>query len=242
MSNLFTKEELLQFNEMMLGRGMPVEHDGIGYNKADFGACATYYNGLSDAQLADLAKRLVKYSETQLNVDKQMMKYTAKDLAEKANGADRSDGVSIEVREDGVLFAFRYNETFIEIIKKQPKRRFDGDSKCWIVPLENAVACLNELWTVGADVNNALVHIMHSEIYQDFLQKSWDERVEVLTKIDGEYALLKFDYNKDILEEIKSIDKKDRQWNADFKFWAVKKNYLEMLQEKLYEIAEFKLI
>lgn len=241
MTKNFTVEELLQFNEMMLGRGMPVEEDGIGYNKADFGTCATYYYGLSDAQLADLAKRLVKYSETQLNVDKQMMKDTAKDLAEKANGADRSNGISIEVREDGVLFAFRYNDKFIEIIKKQPKRRYDADSKCWIVPLDHAVACLNELWVAGADVDNALVYIMNTDIYQDFLEKGW-KKAEILTKLDGDYALLKFDYNKDIVEEIKQIDKRDRQWNADFKFWAITNNHLDTLKEKLAEIAEFKFV
>ena len=94
--NVFTVEELLTMNETMLGRGMPVQEDGVGYNKADYGACVNYYHGLSNAQVADLAKRLVKYSETQLHIDKEMMKETAEYYASLVkDGEDRSNGVSI---------------------------------------------------------------------------------------------------------------------------------------------------
>ncbi len=152
----FTKSELLNFNEMLLGRGAPVQEDGIGYNKADYGACATYYYGLSDAQFADLAKRLVKYSETQLKVCKKAMQETAKELGAKADAKDRSRGISIDVKETSTLISFRYNEQFIDAIKSQPKRQWDAENKKWVVPNENAIDVLKALGKVGADVKNAI--------------------------------------------------------------------------------------
>lgn len=241
MTNLFTKEELLQFNEMMLGRGMPVSEDGVGYNKADYGACATYFYGLSDAQYADLAKRLVKYCNTQLGVCKEDMKETAKQLAEIAGDGDRSEGISLNITESGTLISFRYNETFIETIKAQPKRQWDSENKNWVVPNDRVIPLLNELWTQGADVKNAMEYAMNHELMQNVVAPKI-EKIEVLTKFKDDFAFLKFNYNKDILETIKGIDRKDRQWNPDYKFWAVKANHLDMLKEKLAEIATFKIV
>lgn len=237
----FTKDDLLYFNEMMLGRGVPVEDDGIGYNKADYGACATYFYGLSNAQLADLAKRLVKYTETQLHVSKDAMKETAKKLAEQCNGEDRSDGISIDVREDGTLISFRYNEKFIETIKSLPisKRKWDGESKNWIVNNDVVIPLLNKLWTVGADVKNSLAYASNHEIIIN-LRRDIQKKIEILTKIKDNQALLKFDYNQNIVDAIKQIDRKERQWNADYKFWAIGENHLKPLQEKLSDIAVFK--
>lgn len=156
---IYTKNDLVQFNEMLLGRGEPNQQDGIGYNKADYGACAVYFDGLSDAQCADLAKRLVKYTKTQLNVDKEIMKNTAKYLEARAGLSDRSKGVSIDIRSDGTLVSFKYNETYIDVIKKQSKRQYDVELKKWIIPHDCIIQTLNELKNVGADVENALKHL-----------------------------------------------------------------------------------
>lgn len=239
---ILSVDELLQFNEMMLGRGMPVMEDGIGYNKADYGACSNYFYGLSDAQIADLAKRLVKYSQTQLGMDKQVMKDTAEHYASLIESDyDRTDGVSLQITENGTLISFKYNPDFIEVIKKQPKRQYDADNKQWIVPNNLVIPTLNELWTIGADVNNALVYAMHHPLMDEIVFPKV-EKIDILTKFDGDYALLKFNYNKDILAEIKKIDCKDRQWNPQHKFWAVKQNHLDKLKEVLSEIANFKIV
>lgn len=234
---MFTKEELLAFNEVLLGRGAPNEEDGVGYNKADFGACSTYFYGLSDAQYADLAKRLVKYCNTQLNVDKELMKETAKHYAELSNGEDRSDGISVNVREDGTLISFRYNETFIEVIKNQPKRRWDAENKNWIVPNNRVIPLLNELWTVGADVKNAMEYVMNHELIQ---KHQSSPKTEVKVKYDGDMALLKFEYNKDIVDAIKTIPVKDRKWNQDFKFWSIDVKHFDTFKQMISEFAQLK--
>jgi hypothetical protein len=235
-TQIISIEELVALNEMMLGRGMPVQEDGIGYNKADYGACANYFYGLSDAQVADLSKRLIKYTQTQLGIDKQIMKDTHeyyKAIVE--DGDDRVDGVSVNVTENGTLISFRYNEAFISKVKEQPKRQYDAENKQWVVPNHNAIATLEALRDIGADVDNAVEYVKNHEL----CTKKEEEKIDVLAKYDGDFVLLKFDYNKDIVNEVKKIDYKDRKWNPDFKFWAVKQNHLDNLVKSLSNVANF---
>lgn len=156
--NVFTEEELIQFNELLLGRGMPVQQDGIGYNKADYSVCAGYFYGLSYAQCADLAKRLIKYTETQLKVDKEKMKNTAKYYLNLAGRNDKNNGISIFIKENETIISFRYNEKFIKTIKRQPpsKRRWNKDDKIWTVSNDCLIKTLKDLEFVGADVENSL--------------------------------------------------------------------------------------
>lgn len=237
--DILTVEEMLVLNEMMLGRGMPVQEDGIGYNKADYGICSNYYYGLSDVQIADLAKRLVKYSKTQLGLDREIMKETAKHYESLVNSNfHRTDGVTVNVTEDGTHIAFKYNERFIAIIQAQPKRKFDPDHKQWIVPNSQAKSILMELKEAGADVDNAINYILNHPL----CKPEEKPKVEVRTKHEGSNVLIKFDYNKDIVDAIKEIDRKDRNYNPDYKFWSVNQKHFDLLKEKLSPIAYFKAV
>lgn len=236
---MFSVAELLTMNEAMLGRGMPVREDGIGYNKADYGACANYYNGISDAQIADLAKRLVKYSNTQLHIDKEQMKRTAEYYLSKVTGEyDRTNGVSVNVTESGTLISFKYNDIYIEAIKSQKNRQFDAESKQWVVPNSDAVKTLESLREVGADVENALAYVEAHPLVKDAQEK----RIDVLmTYGDGE-VFIKFDYNQDVLSAIKKLDKSARRWNARHKYWAISNNHFKPLMQSLKDVASFKLM
>ena len=236
---IFTKEELLQFNEKMLGRGVPDSDDGVGYNKADYSTCATYFNGLSNPQYADLAKRLVKYCNTQLCVERAKMENTAKELGSMYDVSDRSNGISIEVLENETSINFKYNKDFIDVIKSQRNRRYDSESKTWFVSNDTLIKVLKDLKDFGADVDNAIKYAESKGIGIATKQEKVEKVAKVDTKSDGEMVLLKFDYNKNIVDEIKKIDKKDRQWNPDFKFWAIKQSCFEMLKSSLSNIAEF---
>lgn len=210
--NYFTKEEILRFNEILLGRGVPNQQDGIGYNKADFSACSTYFYGLSDAQFADLAKRLVKYSKTQLNVDKDVMKATAEYLLSKSVGGDRSNGISVDIRGESTLISFRYNTNFVNVMNRQKRRKWDGLTKCWVVPSNDAKDVLNALESVGADVDSAVKYIDNNV-----------SKTEVQVKLDlsNKIALLKFEYDSSLISLIKTIDFKHRRWNMTHKFWEI---------------------
>lgn len=231
----FTKGELIAFNEMMLGRGVPNSEDGIGYNKADYGVCATYFKGLSDAQYADLAKRLTKYCETQLSICKESMKDTAKELAVLSDGADRSNGISLDIREDGVMISFRFNTDYISVVKSQPKRKYDAESRNWIIPEQNILKALKDLEAVGADVANAVEYAN-----EKCLQLASKKLSDVVAVADNDNkTLLKFNYNKEILEGIKNIEKSKRKWNADKKYWIINSECIENLKAELSDVAKF---
>lgn len=237
MAKIFTKEELLQFNEKMLGRGMPVNDDGVGYNKADYSACANYFNGCSNAQLADLSKRLVKYCNTQLELDKNDMEATSDYFSKMAGDYSREDGISLNITENGTLFSFRYNEVFVEAIKSQPKRRWDADNKNWVLPNDKVIPALNKLKTIGADVDNALEYAMQNPLINKCQSES---ELEIKIIIDEDYALLKFDYNKDILDLVKKIPQ--RQWNKEYKYWKINKSYFEGFKKEVSAFAKLKFI
>jgi len=238
MSNLFTKEELIQLNERMLGRGAPVQDDGVGYNKADYGACSNYFYGCSDAQLADLSKRLMKYCNTQLGLNKEDMKATHEHFAELAGSRTREEGISLNITENGTLISFKYNERFVEVVKKQPRRQYDRENKNWIVPNDRIIPTLNELFTVGADVSGALKYASNHELVRNAIIK----KVEVEAKFQDGKVLLKFPYNKDVVETIKEIDRKERTWNSEFKFWTIEPKHLDTLKTKLTSLADFKVV
>lgn len=234
---IFSKDELLSFNEKLLGRGMPVQQDGIGYNKADYGACSTYYYGLSNAQLADLAKRLVKYCNTQLGVDKEIMKNTATELLGIADGRHRENGISILIGEHKTNIYFKYNEFFIKCIKETGKCQWNNNEKCWCVDNKLLIDVLNALKNMGADVDNAIEYALENiEVL--------DKKQEIMIKLvpNDNVALLKFDYSDEIVNEIKKIDKSSRQWNAQYKFWAINLECLNSLNESLSDVADFKFI
>ena len=226
-NRIFSVEELVVINEKMLGRGMPVVDDGVGYNKADYGACSNYYWGMSNAQVADLAKRLVKYCETQLGLDKKQMKDTYEYYKEFVNGQDRTDGVSVNVTENGTLIGFKYNERFIFTIKQQPKRQFDLDNKQWIVPNGNAVKTLEALAEVGADVENAIEYVKNHE-----LVKKAEPKKEVINCEAGEeYTTIKFNYNPSIIVKVKELS--DRKYDPQNKAWKIQTSSLDFLKKEL---------
>lgn len=235
--DMFSKNELLSFNALMLGRGKPVTEDGIGYNKGDFGACFTYFNGLSDAQYADLAKRLIKYCKTQLKVDRDKMENTYQYLIKNIKGSkDRSDGISVEIGEKETLICFRYNEEFIHVVKNLPSRRYNGELKNWVVPNGKIVESLRALEGVGADVTNAIDYIYANAIPED----EKETRTIINCESNGEDTTVTFNFNSEIVSAIKSLPKNERKYNPDNKSWTFKTSSLGYLADKLETTAKFK--
>lgn len=248
---IYTKEELLQFNEFMLGRGVPVQQDGIGYNKADFGACSGYYYGLSDGQLAGLAKRLIKYTKTQLKIEKQDMKDTYEYLAKIADGEKRDNGVSVDVREDGTLISFKYNEEYIEklkeIVHEYPERKYDKESKKWIVAHNRTVEVLLGLKNIGAEVNNSLQYVKNHDLIKKAIKPIAEEKVEDrkhkinCVRADSSYRVT-FRYNPAIISAIKTIHPSQRSYDPANKSWEIKSDDFYQLREKLQDAYEFNTI
>ncbi|MGV4321168.1 hypothetical protein [Bacillus mojavensis] len=166
----FSEEEMIKFNDMMLKR---IESNRCisGYNNTDRSVCKIFFHGLSYAQLANLAKRLVKYSETQLNVSKESMMETEKYYLEKANIKDWTKGISLNGGDYLTSVSFRYNEQFIEQIKRRPRGQWfwDNNSKQWLIPNENLIITLKSLEKVGADVKNAIEYAKNHILIQKLI-------------------------------------------------------------------------
>ena len=67
--SILSKEELMELNYIMLGKGAPVDIDGVGYNKIDYAKMA-YLCGksnISDNEAYVLSSVLLKYTNTQLS-------------------------------------------------------------------------------------------------------------------------------------------------------------------------------
>lgn len=252
---IFSKQDLLRFNEMMLGRGMPNQQDGVGYNKADFGSCAKYYNALSDAQFADLARRLVKYSKTQLGVNKEDMIRTAESFEALVGEKDKLDGVSIDIREDGTLISFRYNYNFTHVISRSSSRKFDGESKCWIVPHAKTIEVLEELKKVNADVDNAIEYALSNETVQEAIKRREQEvqkykqistdiekKKNVDCEIGEDFTILSFSYNKKIVDKVKELKFCDRKYDPDTHKWSIRNEYFEWLKKGLEQEFSFNIV
>jgi hypothetical protein len=255
MDMIFSKDDLLKFNEMMLGRGMPNQQDGVGYNKADFGSCNKYYNALSNAQFADLAKRLVKYSKTQLGVNKEDMERTAETFEALAGEDDKLNGVSIDIREDGTLISFRYNYNFCNVISRSSSRKFDNETKCWIVPHAKTIEVLEELKKVKANVDNAIEYAMNSDAIQEAIKRREQEvqkykqisvdiskKKRVDCEVGDNFTVLSFTYNKKIVDKVKELKFCDRQYDPNTHKWSVRNEYFEWLKRGLEQEFQFYIV
>ena len=241
---ILSVKELININEMMLGRGAPTVNDGIGYNKGDYNACEKYYYGMSYAQVADLARRLVKYCNTQLKIDKKIMIDTAKHYEKLAGGRVKDLGVSVDVVGEWVFLSFAYNERFINIIRNQPydKRKYDTQRKQWAVKSDIAINVLKMLKNVDADVDNAIQYLKERGIGQQKQQKKQEEKQQVLVKVDKNLnkIFLKLDYQEEIIKVIRRIDKKQRFWNPKFKYWTIdySEETLKYLENEIKKYAQ----
>ena len=68
MTSILSKQELMDTNLIMLGKGAPIDIDGIGYNKVDYSKMAylSTKSDLTDSEAYVLSSVLLKYTTTQL--------------------------------------------------------------------------------------------------------------------------------------------------------------------------------
>lgn len=237
---MYSKEDILKFNEQMIGRGVPSQDDGVGYNRADYSICVNCSYGSSDAQVAELAKRLVKYCATQLGAEKEKMQLSHLYFSEKASkkGFVASDGISLGIEERETRLYFRYNPSFVKVISEIIGRKWDKEQKTWIIPNHKLIDCLEKLKEIGADVENAI----EESNANVFVKDAGDDKVEILVREDlkNNVVFLKIPYDSRLISEIQNIKKEFRAWNNKHKFWTINKDSFEMLKDKISVYAIFK--
>lgn len=157
MSNLYTREEIEKFNSKMLGRGIPITQDNYGYNKPDYMRCQQYLYGMTNQQVADVCRRLVKYARTQLDLDIERLKKTAlhfDTLSKKEQGTP----ITVEIRDGYVAVSFPFNRRFVPIIKRITGHQYAGNDT-WLIPKSDIFPLLSNLKELGANTTNSLTYL-----------------------------------------------------------------------------------
>lgn len=232
---MFSAQELENFNCAMVGRGAPVVIDGVGYNKPDYSICRFYYNGLSNAQLADLSARLTKYSK-QLGIDKEILEENAEYYAFQANESNLENSVSIvSIDKQYTELGFKYDAQIISIIKSAKNRKYNPAEKTWLVSNNEIDSILSKLQENGYDTINALVYVKENmpdiEVTDEVKEV---EKLKITIEEKTKNLLVSFPYKAEIVEKIKEL--KNRKYDPSKKAWIINKSDAGKLIAKLMNL------
>lgn len=114
-----------------------------------------------------------------------------------------------------VAVQFDYDEKLVEVAKSLPKRRFDSDAKEWLVPLYLYKDVVRKFEC------QTCVVIVDEEIERYLLEgKEFErERPEVFIKKVGNDYMVSFEYDPNLVREIKSLE--ERKFDPGTKGWFI---------------------
>lgn len=241
-------------NGLMIGRGAPVEVDNSGYNVPDYNKLSSIWNGATNNDLYEIASRLLKYYDSQLA---NFVDFSKEDLVDSIDYYKKLSeeginklSVTIGFTSDykNVHVGFKYNNDYINIMRKF-KYSFDRDTKSWKGDSLYIKTILKVLGEIGADIENALMYITEVEEENNisFSESIDKDREEVHKKdiifvkeVDEDNISLKFEFNNDIVNEIKRLKSKKFDW--DSKIWIINKFEGKTLYENIshlgYDLTE----
>lgn len=223
----------------MLGRGMPITRDDFGYNKPDYMRCQQYLYGMTNQQVADVCRRLMKYARTQLELDVNRLKKTALHF-DRLSKEESGTPITVEIRERYVALSCPFNRRFVPIIKRIEGHRNAGNDT-WLIPKSEILSLLSNLKELGANTTNAQSYLSsklkqdnkisnkvnQSKKKQQRTEKANTTKQTVIEKIKlnirkiGDYhiALLFPKQYQPILNALKRINKKT--FNNKHQFWII---------------------
>src|SRR5690606_7906434 len=68
------------------------------------------------------------------------------------------------------------------------------------------------------------------------------EKTDVFIVFNEDRICVKFNYNEDIINEIRKIDKSERTYNPKHKYWIIAESQIKPLMRSLRDMANFKMI
>lgn len=224
---------LEKINEIMLGRGAPTEKDDFGYNVPDYNKLSSIWMGGNEEDLYEISSRLIKYYDTQLKelnlgFTKEDLIQTTEHYNELMNSKINKPSVTVGFSEDYAIayIGFKYNNDFIFVCRNY-KYKFDKNLKAWYGDSKMALPMLEVMQEIGADAEKSIEIVTRlkndgkiSLDDLDTIEEILKEKIEVI-EIDEEKIALKFEYNPDVIREIKSL--KYREFNWDNKTWEILK-------------------
>lgn len=110
---------------------------------------------------------------------------------------------------------FDYDEKLVEVARSFPKRRFDRETKEWLVPLHMYRDVVREF------ENRTCVVIVDDEIERFLMEKKEFEAEvpEVFIQRVGNDYMVSFQYDANLVREIKSLD--ERRFDPGTKGWFI---------------------
>jgi hypothetical protein len=123
--------------------------------------------------------------------------------------------VHIGKKGEEVSIQFGYDERLVEVAKSFSKRRFDPESKEWMVPLYLYKDVVREFEA------QTCVVVVDEEIERFLLEgKEFKmETTEVFIRKVGNDYMVSFDYDPTLVREVKALE--DRKFDPDTKGWFI---------------------
>lgn len=224
----------------MLGRSQYKKKENEGYNQADSMICNQFYYGLTNSQIANIARRLLKYIRIQLKrLDYEKMKATAihyERLAQK----DKGIPVSVEKRDDYTIISFPFNRQLFRVFHNTKGVRFDDREKVWCVSTHMAIEVLYMLEIEGANVEHAIKYLKGDREPEPSFTYAKEKQVLKISVTNATAKLVELDFpeSNEIISCIQKLNRKHFDWKVK-KWWINREDipillgHLNTLEQKV---------
>lgn len=250
--SILSKDELLDLNLTMLGRGAPIEIDGTGYNKFDYSKMAFMASktDISDNEAFILASVLQKYTKTQLtsyadSIKETIQHYQAQVKNVKVEGFNR----------ESVRLSWNFNSTVSEFIKYTLDRKYFKWTRVndnWVLEIKwVGIDALLDVFSANG-LNTTQVTMVRDNL-DKFLGENPESEVpeeELVLKVSRpstsiDTLVLDIPYNSEVVDAIKSIpyaffNKGTKDWEIYIEYSLILYSALQKLNLKGFDFSELK--
>lgn len=248
--SILSKNELMSINLRMLGKGAPIDIDGVGYNKVDYAKMAWLSNNteLTDNEAYVLSTVLLKYTNTQLL-------HKSKEIKETVQHYQRliKEVKVVDFNRDSVKLMWNFNSKVSEYIKYSMDRthfkwlRPNGE---WVLQVEwNYLKPLLDTFTDNG-YSTTQVQIVWDNL-DELLEDKPEEHIESLVlKVERPSTLIdtlmiEIPYHDSIVKAFKRVpfmnfDNSSKTWECYIEYSMVLYKELESLKIKGLDISQLK--
>lgn len=248
--SILSKNELMSINLRMLGKGAPIDIDGVGYNKVDYAKMAWLSNNteLTDNEAYVLSTVLLKYTNTQLL-------HKSKEIKETVQHYQRliKKVKVVDFNRDSVKLMWNFNSKVSEYIKYSMDRthfkwlRPNGE---WVLQVEwNYLKPLLDTFTDNG-YSTTQVQIVWDNL-DELLEDKPEEHIESLVlKVERPSTLIdtlmiEIPYHDSIVKAFKRVpfmnfDNSSKTWECYIEYSMVLYKELESLKIKGLDISQLK--
>lgn len=248
--SILSKNELMSINLRMLGKGAPIDIDGVGYNKVDYAKMAWLSNNteLTDNEAYVLSTVLLKYTNTQLL-------HKSKEIKETVQHYQRliKEVKVVDFNRDSVKLMWNFNSKVSEYIKYSMDRthfkwlRPNGE---WVLQVEwDYLKPLLDTF-IDNGYSTTQVQIVWDNL-DELLEDKPEEHIESLVlKVERPSTLIdtlmiEIPYHDSIVKAFKRVpfmnfDNSSKTWECYIEYSMVLYKELESLKIKGLDISQLK--